>query len=304
MPNVFVIVLQYNKWDTTLSCLESLMTSDCEGLSIVVVDNASAARDRNGARLFVEQSEFQQQPNAKSPKLHFIQNEHNLGYGGGNNVGIQFALENGANYIFILNNDATVASNTIRELVDALESNPKAGIAQACIVEDNRMAYAGGPVRWLTPFQIHTTERQAGSLHSNQYAIGAGMMVRSNVFQCIGGFREEWFLYYEDADFSFRTREVGYEVIAVPDARVTHNISTSTRDLGAARRLYYEYRNGSAFFARHGSFAIRFLLPFWAFFTILKQLVKLAIRRHPAESRAIISAFVDYYSGTFGPYHT
>ena len=118
--SIFIIVLQYNNSRDTIKCLESVKELDWQNFKAVVVDNASEIQHLNNIRLFVES-----QKRAKEKRFKLIENRSNLGYAGGNNVGIKYALENGADYVFILNPDTTVRSNFLTKLIETADKTRK-----------------------------------------------------------------------------------------------------------------------------------------------------------------------------------
>ena len=110
LPKVFIIILNWNNWVDTKDCLESLKTNGYQNCEVVVVDNGS-----------------DEKPEITNPKIKVIYNKENLGFSGGNNVGIKYALENGADYVLILNNDTIASDDFLVKLVEAGESDKKIG---------------------------------------------------------------------------------------------------------------------------------------------------------------------------------
>jgi hypothetical protein len=262
---------------------------------VVVVDNASEIQHLNNIRLFVES-----QKKAGERRFKLIENRSNLGYAGGNNIGIQYALESGADYILILNPDTTVKNNLLTKLIGAAKKNPRAGIIGTAVNEGNRMIYCG-EIKWLKPELEHSILKPVTrNLKSNFYILGAAMLVSKKVFEKIGIFDERYFLYFEDADFCVRARRAGFKLAVAPDAVVYHNPSSSTSKLGAALLLRYHYRNAHLFNMKNAPFKVRILLPFWSIWIIMKQAIKILLRRNIQTSKAILSGVLDFYKGRFG----
>ena len=271
------------------------------------MDNASEIQHLNGIRLFVES-----QKKAKEKRFKLIESKANLGYAGGNNLGIKYALENGADYVFILNPDTTVRNNFLTKLVAAADKNPRAGIIGAAIDEGDEVIYCG-EIKWLKPelehslLQTTNPEKASGprgltgyKLQTNQYIPGAAMLIRKKVFEKIGMLDERYFLYFEDADFCVRARRAGFKLIVAPGAVVYHNPSSSTSKLGAALLLRYHYRNAHLFNLKHAPFWTKISLPFWSIWIIIKQILKISIGKNTAVSRAILSGVLDFYRCRFG----
>ena len=119
-PKVSIIILNWNGLKDTLECLESVKKSDYPNYEIILIDNAS--KNREGE---IIKSRF--------PELILVQNEMNLGFAGGNNIGMRYALKNGAYYVWLLNNDTVIESNTLSDLVAVAEKTPNAGLLSPLI---------------------------------------------------------------------------------------------------------------------------------------------------------------------------
>lgn len=293
--SIFIIVLQYNNSRDTIKCLESVKELDWQNFKAVVVDNASEIQHLNNIRLFVES-----QKRAKEKRFKLIENRSNLGYAGGNNVGIKYALENGADYVFILNPDTTVRSNFLTKLIETADKNPKAGIIGAVINEGDRIIYYG-EIEWLKPELKHSALKPITyNLKPDFYVPGAAMLIRKKVFEKIGMFDERYFLYFEDADFCMRARKAGFKLAVAPDAIVRHDQSSSTSKLGAALLLRYHYRNAHLFNIKYAPFWTKISLPFWSIWIIIRQAVKILLIRNIKASKAILIGVLDFYKCRFG----
>ncbi len=259
------------------------------------MDNASEIQHLNNIRLFVESQE-----KAGEKRFKLIINKDNLGYAGGNNIGIKYALESGADYVFILNPDTTVKSDLLAKLAETAKRNPKAGIIGMAINEGGKVIYCG-EIEWLKSELKHSTLHTTHyTLHTDQYIPGAAMFVSKKVFEKIGMFDERYFLYFEDADFCVRAQKARFKLTVAPEATVHHNPSSSTSKLGATLLLRYHYRNAHLFNMKNAPFGVKILLPFWSIWIIMKQAIKLLAERNPQASQAILNGVVDFYKGHFG----
>ena len=233
-PKIVVIVLTWNGREDTLSCLESLQHVDYPNWKILVVDNGS----EDGSVEAIHQ---------KFPAVVVIETGKNLGFAGGNNVGIEAALKGGAEFILLLNNDTTVAPDILRALVRAAREYPEAGVFGAKIYffsDPHRLWYAGA--RWIFDVssfvhigQGRLDDAQAfGRVQDTDYACGCALFFRASTASSVGMLDERFFILYEEADWCFRARALGFRCLFIPEAKVWHRISTT---FGGGRSLVYEY---------------------------------------------------------------
>jgi len=234
MPKVYIVILQYNQSAHTLKCLESVAKLTYPNYEVVVVDNGSETAHLKNVEYWIDLNK------AKSYKL--IANNSNTGYGAGNNLGIKYALDHGADYVLILNNDTIIAP-------DFLDKIPQ--------------AYISGPIihkiKWFFPGGIPSSAPIDSSI---KYISGAAMLVKKEVFEKIGFFDESYFLYFEDADFCFRARKVGF-LLSDSTAKLIHDESATVSEMGMAKKLTINARNARKFFSRFAPWYIRALLPLW-----------------------------------------
>lgn len=163
----------------------------------------------------------------KFPDVTIIETGRNLGFAGGNNVGIRHALENGADYVWLLNNDTEVEPDVLSEMVRTSESAPSFGAIGAVLVEMNNrnrvQAYGGGRVNvWLG---LQWDNKQAG--RRLDYINGASLFIPRRVLEAQGLLDERFFMYWEDTEFGFRLRQAGWELGVAESARVYHKGSAS-----------------------------------------------------------------------------
>jgi len=232
-PHVAVVVLTWNGEEDTVACLASLQRVHYDNLSVVVVDNGSA--DRTVPRV-----------RAEFPDVAMLETGANLGFAGGNNVGIRYALDHGADYVFLLNNDTIVDPAVVRHLVDAAEADPSVGVIGPKVFffsEPDHVWYGGGWVqRWAgASGHIGLGERDRmnqGEPLDTAYVTGCALMARASVLRRVGLLEPAFFIYWEDVDLSFRIRRAGYRVLYAPRAVLWHKVS---RTFGgtADHRFFY-----------------------------------------------------------------
>ncbi|MDO8638554.1 MAG: glycosyltransferase family 2 protein [Candidatus Daviesbacteria bacterium] len=254
MINTYIVVLNYKVKDEVLECIKSLTLSlgFNRDFKVLVIDNNSIDGSAEAIKKYF-------------PKISLIENSDNFGFTGGNNIGIKYALERGANYILILNPDTVVEKNTIKNLLS--EANKyQTGIIGPKIYfgEDRKIWYAGGVLDMRNVLGKHrgVDEKDSGQYNKageTDYVTGAAMLVSSEVFNKVGLFDERYFLYYEDADFCVRAKQAGFKVWYTPHSTVYHKNARST-GLGSPLQDYYITRNRMLFASKFLSLRTRFAL--------------------------------------------
>ncbi|OGZ62190.1 MAG: hypothetical protein A3H51_00195 [Candidatus Spechtbacteria bacterium RIFCSPLOWO2_02_FULL_38_8] len=305
-PKVFILLLNWNNWDQTKECLESLEFLNYSNFAVLLIDNGS---DDNSLE---KMREFQNQ----NPQMEIVilENGKNLGFGGGNNTGIDYALKHKADYVLLLNNDTFVAQDFLGRLVEVAQSNPKAGLLTPSIFfyDKRDLLWFGGKVsfNWWKMDKAVKMSLFKKPVSKNakqikiQFASGACMLIGREVLEKVGGFYPPYFLYFEDADLSFLILRAGYDLLWVPSSNIWHKVSATTLPkLGSASLHYYNTRNILLLAKRYGPFWVRyFYMHIWAIYKYIKQLLKILIGRNKKVSLAIKQGIEDYYRKRFGKY--
>lgn len=257
IPLIHIVVLNWNGADDTIACLDSLAALTYPNFNVVVVDNGSS--DDSLARL---------RPYTAPYPLALLETGRNLGYAGGNNVGTQHALDHGADFILVLNNDTTVAPDLLERLLAAAQRIPDAGVFSARIMyfdEPEQVWFDGA--RWNPssmqlewPGQGETESALGTADHDTDYASGAALFFRSEVARQIGLLDESFFLVWEEVDWCFRARKAGWRNIVVPAAKVWHKIGISFGSESSPLRTYFSIRNELLWFSRHAPMSARMRL--------------------------------------------
>ena len=226
---VKVIVLSYNGVNDTLACLESL-EQQAEGVfEILVVDNAST----DGAPEAIR---------ARYPQIPLVSLAENLGWAGGNNVGIKRAMDEGAEFICLLNNDTIVPPGVIAELTQAANRYKPCLMHPAIDYADPQEGPQLDPSCNIPAGKSAPLE-QDEAMYELQFAYGACLMIPVEVFHRIGGFDERFFLQLEETDFWLRARKAGMRSLCTVRARITHAESRSFGGRMTPAKLYYIARN-------------------------------------------------------------
>lgn len=271
MPNIFVSIVNYNGKKNTLSCLSYLnkLKKENFNLEVVVIDNASK-------EIFnVNKDEYD------NFKLKIIRSEKNLGFSGGQNLGIKYALENMADYIVILNNDVIIDSNLLVELLKTFDKekdcglvSPKIYFAKGFEFHKNRYQekdlgkviwYGGGKMDWQNIIGFHrgvdeVDNGQYQVLEETDFTSGCCMMIKKEVFEKIGFFDEKYFLYYEDNDLNQRAKKQGFKSYYQPNAFLWHLNAGSTGGSGSKLQDYYITRNRILFGFKYAPIRARIAL--------------------------------------------
>jgi GT2 family glycosyltransferase len=246
-PAWYPVVLSWNGRDDTLRCLDSLARVSEPPIRIVCVDNGSTDGSVEAIR-------------ERHPGVHLIENGANLGFSGGNNVGLRWAMEQGAQWIVLVNNDAVVAEDALAGFAAVAAGHPGAGALAGKLYlaeAPDRIWFAGQ--RYLAWLGYSGRARGLGRRDSARYrrvvatdrAAGALMAVSRRAIECAGLLDEELFAYAEDVDWSLRIREAGFEVLFAPGARAWHAEAGSTGGAASTHNLYYGTRNNIVVCERH-----------------------------------------------------
>jgi len=275
MNSVSIILVNWNGKEDTLACLASLgkfkVKSPPAGeadakFKVIVVDNGSS--DDSVAAI-----------KKSFPEVDVIETGRNLGFSGGNNVGIRRALEHGTDLVWLLNNDTVVDENALSALLEAF-TQPDVGVVGSKIYfapgreyhkeryekKDSGQVlwYAGGIIDWNNMYASHrgvdeVDKGQYDKIEETPFVTGCSMMVKKQVFEKIGLLDEKFFAYLEDLDFCLRAKEMGYKLLYVPQSIIWHNNAGSS-GVGSQLHQYYMTRNRLLVGMRYARLRTKFAL--------------------------------------------
>ncbi len=243
-PLVITVILNTNKREDTLACLASLKENTYANHKIIVLDNASTDGSPEAIR-------------AQYPEVQLIGLTQNLGYAGNNNVGIQAALAQGADWVFVLNEDTILAPNCIAELVATGECDAKIGIVGPMVYhfdEPELIQSAGGQMDqhfniWHRG-QNQKDEGQFANADTLAWISGCAILLRRQVIEQVGMLDERFFYYWEETEWCLRTRKAGWQVVHVPQAKLWHK--GVQRDYQPKPSVtYYSTRNRLLMLSKH-----------------------------------------------------
>jgi len=265
-PNISIVVLNYNGRGVLEKCLSSLFHVNYPNFSVIVVDNNSIDGSLESAK-------------SKFSKATFIKNKQNLGFASGSNVGIRFSLEHGADLVLLLNNDTEVEADFLSFLVETFKKDEKVGIVSPLIFkgDSKKIWFSGGKIDWLRMKTKHIVSEEMKKSFSSDFITGCSMLVRKEVFGKIGLLDEDFFLYWEDADFSIRTRRAGFKLLVVPASRIKH-FEKSEGNL--KNKTYWLVVSGLLFFKKNSFWWLRPWIKTYTIARRIKNLIDIRLREN------------------------
>ncbi len=221
-PSVCVLVLNWNGADDTLDCLYSLKKITYKKARIVVIDNGST--DDSVSR--IQQSH---------PDVHILELPTNLLFGGGNNAGLSWCNEQGYDFVAFLNNDTTVEPDFLEPLINTFSDVDKVGMAAPLICyadTPDQVWYGGGSVNLWTGKVVHRHIRDSVQAVQNQavntdYITGCCLVMPTQLAVELQGFDPGYKMYGEDLDLSLRCKNLGYQLVFIPESKIYHKVSAS-----------------------------------------------------------------------------
>jgi len=305
MPkSVAVIILNWNTPQHSSNCITSVLKYCNErNFDIILADNGSTDCSFD----FLKE---------KFPDLHFIDNQKNIGFAGGNNKALEYSIANGYMYSLLLNSDTEVDEELIEPLLTYLNNNKHVGAVQPAIywMHDKEKLWNGpsyfNPYLGITYSKNKYAENQnkresKPKIKKADWLTGCAMMIRNEVLKESGLFTERFFLYYEDVDLSFRIRKAGYELHYLPHSKLYHEAGVSGKQLtknpeGILSPIihYYLSRNKLWIIRKYGS---SFFLPFsilFHFFYYVVLFTYFVIRRRWKKASLLLKGIKE---GLFTP---
>ena len=262
-PKVSVITVNWNNFNDSAECLESLRKTTYPNFEVIVVDNGSVGDD-----VSLLKQRF-------GDSIRLIVNDKNSGFAGGCNIGIKDALARGADYVVLLNNDTVVAPDFLEGLVRVAQSDERVGIAGGkvfCYELPELIWFAGGIINYRTG---RTPIRGSGEADKGQFdeivrvdwISGCFMFISRDVLQSVGMLDERFFFGWEDVDLCVRAARKGFKVLFVPESRIWHKgFGIDKRDRLMGMPVYYATRGQFLFMEKH--FAKPQLAVAWLYFVV------------------------------------
>lgn len=280
---VTLVIVHYKNSRDTLDCLKSLKLINRNSIEveILIVDNSQD--------FDVDKGFFQ-----NLFTLDILKPERNLGFSEGNNIAITKALAGGSDYIVLLNNDTILSQDFLINLIDFSQKHPQAGLISPKIYfasgfeyHKNRYSqkdqgkviwYAGGKIDWDNVYAQHigvdeVDKGQFDISKETQFATGCCMFVKREVVEKVGLFDKNYFLYYEDVDYSLRVKKKGFKVFYTSSSLIWHKNASSSGKPGSDLHIYFQTRNRLYFGLRYASLKVKLHLYQEAFRDIYSRSV-------------------------------
>jgi len=292
-PTVFIVILNWNGVEDTLECLASIRNLNYPSCHTVVIDNGST--DGSPARL-----------KAARPDIALIELPTNLGYTGGSNTGIQYALARGADFIWLLNSDTIVSPDSLSVLVTTACSDDAIALISPMIydfVDTNRIQFWGIHADMVR--QTFYLAPEPGTVMPGTSAIplllwGTALLVRSAAIRLIGQLDDRYFAYHEDLDYSLRAIRAGLRTVVEPQAVIYHK-GTSASRIESPFKGYLFSRNLLLLWSTHLHGFPRYTYPFRYMARAIRQAVDLRESGHDAASDACLNGAWSALRGRYGP---
>ena len=286
---VVVVIINWNGLQDTLKCIASLASSvQRVKYSVVLVDNGST----DGSQDQLKQLD----------RVKLILLNANLGFAAATNIGIQWAIETGAHYVWLLNNDAIVVDGTLDHLLNVAEVDKKVGVVGSKVIRmgSNIVDHVGAKVSEWTSLPVFQGEGEEDRgqfelVRETHYVSGCSLLASVEMIKEIGMMDEGYFLYYEETDWCVRARKLGWKVLYSPKSVVYHKVSSSVNRLQNAK-VYYLTRNGIRFIKKNFSHRT----PVAVLVAIGRRVLPLLLRGEFAEFKIAGRAIIDAISGKEG----
>jgi GT2 family glycosyltransferase len=299
-PSVVFVVVNWNQRQLTLDCLASLQQQNYRNFAIALVDNGSTDDSVSAVR-------------AAFPDVAVFENGSNLGIAAANNVGIRYALEAKADYVFLLNNDTVVDPEMLGHLVEVAESDPRIGMTGPTMLyfdQPEIIWCAGNSIDWRDGSTArlragdHRNSLDTSSVYAVDFITSCAVCIKSSVLEAVGLMDERYFIYYDETDWFARASAQGWKAVYVPRAMMWHKVS-ATMGESSPTTDYYMSRNRFLFLAKNLSGLHRPLALTRAALrtglTIAAYSIKNQQRRRLANRNAKLAGLQDALRNRWGP---
>lgn len=293
---VVVIVLNWNGESDTSACLDSLAAQQDATFEVLLVDNASV--DGSGERL-----------HTRYPAIAYLQTRENIGYAGGNNLGIAWALDREAEWIVVLNNDTVLAPDCLHQLLAAASNDSRIGALSPLVTrydDPSRVWFAGGHLdksravgvhdgenvsvaQWV---ETHAIAAPARPWHPCTFLCGCCLLLRAEALRSVGPFRADFFAYVEDLELSYRLVRAGWTLGWVPSARLAHRVPPVGR-AASAFQIRHRDRNRRRFVRTWYRPGWRLIFAAWFWPTRALLLLRFAVVGDRSRVRAVIAGMFE-----------
>ena len=298
IPSVLVVLLNWNNANETLTALDSVLKVDYPNFNVLIVDNGSV------------DGSVEHLKKITGPRVELIEAGENTGYTGGCNIGFRRALQSGADYVWLLNNDAVTEPSTLSSLVAWAEEDPHIGLVTpriASLDEVPHLTFAGGVLAVEEGLYDETNDpeqaRRWAEMHPGKaLVIGTAMLVRMELVRRIGMLDESFFAYYEDIDFNARSIAAGFRNVVDERTTIRHREKNRNTNPAAIQPHYWYYmaRNEPRFWRKHLGLRRSLGMTWTSLNAFLRH--RRRCRTVPGTGDAILAGLWDGWLNRGGPY--
>jgi GT2 family glycosyltransferase len=259
-PSVLIVVLNWNSCEETIAAIKSISAMDYQNCRTVIIDNGSTDHSIEELEKIV------------NDRVQFIKLPENRGFTGGCNVGLDLALRNGDDYVWLLNSDAVTDVNTLSSLVRVAEEDRTIGLVSPMIAsldEPSKLLNVGGCYEPAIPYyystkDLHKAREWAATFPERIMLVGTALLIRVDMVRKIGPLDLEMFAYWEDTDLSLRSIKAGFRNVVDFGSIIYHKEKTVDGEYHELKPHYWYYmaRNEIRFWKKHANFKSR-LKPLW-----------------------------------------
>ena len=296
---ISVILVNYNGKAYNDKCISSILNSSIKDkLQIVIVDNASTDGSLTDLALKWGDNEY----------IHILSLVENYGFSKANNEGIKWAKEQGIKYFLLLNNDTEIEPNAIERMLDCCKKTKGIVVPKIFYADSRDIIWcAGGTFSNVIkkPIQRGLNEKDQGQYNKDMYcdfANGCCLLLTEQILEKIGFLDEDFFLYYEDTEYSLRAKKKNIPIVYCPDAIVYHKVNGATKGNEKPENAYYITRNWLRCNQMHMSKG-RFTL-FFIYFLLnrIAWILIWTLQRKNGMKKAVLKGFIDFKNGKTGAY--
>jgi len=253
---VTVVIVNWNRYEDTCACIESLIKQEGIKTDLIVVDNGSTDHSETLLR-------------NKYPQVEIIRSDENLGFAGGFNLGIRLALTRDTENILIINNDTIAKSDMISQLLYEMDHKEIGVVGPLILYHSNpqKIWSSGGYIdrSVLMPIDSHHRKEILDEPIYRTFLSGCCLLLKKSLIESIGLFDERFFLYFEDLDYCLRIMQSGWRMKVVPSAKLLHKVSASSGGELSPRERYYMAHSSALYYRKHireGNFLLILLFRF------------------------------------------
>lgn len=308
IPKVSIILLNYNGADDTIVCLDSLNKISYKNYNIIIIDNASTDDSVARIKVYLLSLKSKQEIVASRVGLNagneislpyvFLHSNYNGGYGHGNNVGIKHAINTGADYVLIINNDTIVDPGFLEPMVALCEGDNNIGIASAKIYyldNPDTLWFNGGSYHPCTGRVKHFNwgEKDVGKqpLSEVTFITGCLWLIPKKIFKDVGFINEKYFMYVEDLEYCQRVLQSGYSLRVTMNSRIYHKVGSGSGGETTYFSSYWTTRN-KLFFMKDNT---RFIcMPLFFFNNVIRFTLKWSLTGNFKLIKAQLMGIIDF----------